>query len=279
MPLRYLPFRNEPALEQASRNAPVLKQGARGTAVATLQQALIDYGLALPKSIRDGSTDGIFGRETRDKIAFFQGRNNLGVDGAVGRNTMGALDHTMTVGIKAQRTRKVTLHFRSLAETKVPFDTQLRSAQKVFAQYNIEIVMGSGVCVGLSEADAKKFAELNGSCEWEITTGEYKDLLSTGTNVPQNHIAVFLIDRFEASEGILGCGGHLKGHPACIVAGNANRYDMAHEVAHVLLTSAHTPVHHPSTKNLMHETQAVYPTTPVLDQKQLAKIRSSPLCF
>lgn len=277
MVLRYLPFRSDDRIVRAAQNTPPLKQRERGNAVAILQQALIDYGYPMPGSTGSGAPDGIYGRETTDKVAYFQGQNNLGVDGIAGRNSFACLDLMMTSGAKAQRSKKVTLHFRSLTLTNVPFANLLRSAQQTYAQYNIEIAFGSGQSARLSEAEATKFERLDGECNWVITAGEYKDLLDRGTSVPRNHISVFFVNRFSAT--ILGCGGHLKNHPACIVARDANRYDMAHEVGHVLLTSRYVPVHHVSQANLMHETASSYANTPVLDQKQVAKIKSSPLCM
>lgn len=276
MPLHYLPFNSNDRIVKASNNAPWMKQGERGPAVAILQQALVDQGIPMPGSTKAGVMDGIFGRETKDAVSFFQGRNNLGTDGIAGRDTFACLDHLMTTGAKAQRPRRVTLHFRSLSLTSQPFETLLRSAQQVYAQYNIQILFGSGLSYGLSEAEARKFERLDGSCTWEISEGEYAELLQRGRGVPRTHICVFFINRFSEAD-LLGCGGHLKNHPACIVAARGNRYDLAHEVGHVLLTSSYSPVHHNSTGNLMHATQAHYPNTPVLDQSQLSRMRSSPL--
>ncbi len=277
MPLQYLPFKSNERIVRASINNPSMKWGERGPAVAVLQQALADRGIPMPGSTRSGVMDGIFGRETRDAISFFQGRNNLTVDGIAGHDTFSALDLLLTSGANPQRQRRVTLHFRSLALTNVSFQSQLLAAQQVYAQYNIQLVFGSGLSMGLSEADAKKFKKLDGSCTWEISSGEYAELLRRGREVPRNHICVFYVSRF-SDGGLLGCGGHLKNHPACIVAAHANRYDMAHEVGHVLLTSNYSPVHHASRENLMHATQSNYPKTPVLDHAQLATIRVSPLC-
>lgn len=278
MPLHYLPFKTNERIVRASNNAPTMKQGERGTAVAILQQALVERGIPLPGSTKDGVMDGIFGRETRDAVSFFQGRNNLDTDGIAGRDTFTCLDLLMSTGANARRPKRVTLHFRSLSLTNVPFDTQFRAAQQVYAQYNIQIVFGSGLSTGLSEAEARTFERLDGSCEWEITEGEYAELLRRGRNVPRSHICVFYIRRFSESN-LLGCGGHLKNHPACIVAAAAGRFDLAHEVGHVLLTSDYEPVHHSSTANLMYAySQSHYPQLPVLNQSQLTRIRSSPLC-
>jgi hypothetical protein len=276
MPLHYLPFKTNDRIVSAANNSPWMKKGETGTAVAILQQALVDYGIPMPGSTNGGVMDGMFGRETKDAISFLQGANNLSVDGIAGRDTFGCLDHFMTTGGTAQRPKRVTLHFRSLALTNLPFDSLLRNAQKVYAQYNIQIVFGSGKSCGLTTAEATKFKRLDGSCEWEITGGEYAELLRRGSSVPRNHICAFFISKF-GEEDLLGCGGHLKNHPACIVAAGGNRYDLAHEVGHVLLTSSYEPVHHPSTGNLMYE-YSNRPHTPVLDQSQLAKIRSSPCC-
>ncbi len=107
MALRYLPFRSDERIVKAAQNLPPMKQRERGNAVGILQQALIDYGYPMPKSTGSGSPDGIYGRETADKVAYFQGQNNLGIDGIAGRNSFACLDLMMTTGEKAQPSKKV----------------------------------------------------------------------------------------------------------------------------------------------------------------------------
>jgi len=276
MALQVLAFRTSARIGRATRNVPALGPGARGMAVVILQRALIDYGCSLPRSSTRGGPDGIYGDETRGAVRRFQADTGLGTDGIGGTNTFRVLDRAMTLGPKAQRPKRMTLHFRSLSLTDIPFETQFRAARDVFAQGNIEVMFGSGLSMGLSEEEAEMFDKLQGTCNCVITTGEYAELLQKGRNVPPTQICVFYINTFDDSD-LLGCGGHLQNHPACILAARANLYDMAHEVCHVLLTSAFTPTHHTSPANLMHPTQSIYPTVPELDGPQMVKLRASPL--
>ena len=89
-------FNSNERLQQAESNNPAMRRGESGEGVRLIQQALIDLGYPLPASVRRyGSPDGIYGRETFTKIREFQGRNLLGKDGVVGRNTMRKLDRLL----------------------------------------------------------------------------------------------------------------------------------------------------------------------------------------
>lgn len=85
-------YAGQTALEAAYDNSPPLSQGMTGSGVAALQQGLIDAGLPMPISMKSGKPDGIFGTETLATVRAFQQKNGLGVDGLVGRETMGRLD-------------------------------------------------------------------------------------------------------------------------------------------------------------------------------------------
>ncbi|RXT56657.1 hypothetical protein B6S44_06270 [Bosea sp. Tri-44] len=84
-------------LRKAAENAPPLKQGERGQAVAIIQLALTDLGLAMPSSTNQGRTlpDGIFGPETARRIRSFQTANGLVADAIVGPLTMAALERAI----------------------------------------------------------------------------------------------------------------------------------------------------------------------------------------
>ena len=64
---------------------PLLKYGSRGTAVTTLQTALIDQGYL------SGSADGIYGSMTKNSVVKFQTSKKLLVDGIAGNQTQTAL--------------------------------------------------------------------------------------------------------------------------------------------------------------------------------------------
>ena len=276
MPLSYLPFKSSARITKAAENNPPMRWGDKDQDVAVFQQALLDHGYTLPRSTKQGALDGIYGREMYDKVKYFQAQNNLGVDGIAGRQTFACLDHLLTTGQTAKPSKSVTLHFRSLCLTNVPFETQFRNAQRVYAQYNIEIRYGGGMSLNLSEAEAKKFEKIDAQCNWVVSDGEFAELQAIGADIPSSAVGVYYVNRFQDST-LLGCGGHMPNRPACFVAAKAGQWDMAHEVGHVLLTSSYSPVHHASLDNLMHPTAQTYKGLPTLDTAQLAQIRRSSL--
>ena len=176
-------------------------------------------------------------------------------------------------------THRVRLHFRSLSLTDVPFATAFRSAQRVYAQYGIRIDFTSGASLGLSEDEAARLATVDGTCTWDITSGEYADVQNLAGNLPETEILVCYVTRF--SSNILGCGGHMKNKPACIVASAAGKWDTAHEVGHVLLGSAFVPVHPTDTKNLMliSGSQGITVDPPILTDAQLTQMKKSRCCI
>jgi len=91
-------FNNNARLQMAAENNPTIRKGDQGLHVRHIQQALIELGHPMPRSTaRHGSPDGVFGGETRTGVVEFQRKQKkldpgFGVDGVVGRQTMGALD-------------------------------------------------------------------------------------------------------------------------------------------------------------------------------------------
>lgn len=63
----------------------VLKQGSTGDDVKTVQKKLKNWGYYT------GSVDGIFGKQTKEAVKYFQRKNGLSVDGIVGKKTLKAL--------------------------------------------------------------------------------------------------------------------------------------------------------------------------------------------
>ncbi len=76
--------------EESVVTAAVIKQGARGSTVKTIQTKLKRWGYY------KGSVDGIFGSQTREAVKYFQRKNGLKVDGIVGPATLKALGMSST---------------------------------------------------------------------------------------------------------------------------------------------------------------------------------------
>ena len=71
--------------------AAVIKQGATGSTVKTIQQKLKRWGYYT------GAVDGIFGSKTKEAVRYFQRKNGLAVDGIVGPATLKALGMSTSV--------------------------------------------------------------------------------------------------------------------------------------------------------------------------------------
>jgi len=275
MPLSSPRFKDEPKLQEVETGFRILKDGSTGRHVHLVQMALIDLGFSMPRSTGSNhfSPDGIYGSETTEVVKAFQRANpRLSDDGQIGPETMRALDARFP-----RFTHRVNLHFRSLSLSDVPFDRMMSSMERVYAQYSIEARFASGESLGLSEDEQNRFTVIDQNCDWEMESGEFAELEQMGTRVPPHDVAVYIVNRFQEGD-VLGCGGHATNRPACAVTHDCSRWDPAHEVGHVLLTSTFAPVHANDQRNLMFPTSSNGETPLTFTEKQLARIRTSPLC-
>jgi hypothetical protein len=275
MPLTSPRFRNEPELLSVAVNRSALRRGARGRHVHLVQMALLDLGFAMPVSTRSDhfSPDGIYGAETERVVSDFQGSTpGLSVDGTVGHETLLALDRR-----HPDFTHRINLHFRSLSLTDVPFDRMLSSTERAYAQYGIQALFMSGASLGLSQEDQDRFNVIDQDCDWDLDSGEFAELHNRGPRFPLTDVGVFIVNRFQDAN-TLGCGGHSADRPACTVTHDCSRWDVAHEVCHVMLTSSFSPVHTNDRRNLMFPTSSNGATPLTLTEKQLAQVRANPLC-
>ncbi len=247
----------------------LLSLGSRGPEVVTVQRELNRQLFPRPNL----SEDGIFGTLTAAAVRAFQRQAGIDIDGIVGPQTRAALGIPET---GSTFTHRVRLHFRSISLTDVPFETVLSHTQLVYAQHGIKVEYGSGMSLMLTPAETAQLEQIDGTCTWSITNGEYANLLQRGGSVPSNEITVFFVNRF--SESINGCGGHMANRPACIVAKAGTKWCTAHEVCHVLLTSSFTPVHITNTGNLMHPVDITRSATPGLTPAQVTRIKASAMC-
>ena len=78
-----------------SASAAVVAWGSRGAQVTLIQQKLKQYGYF------DGTVDGVFGRDTYNAVVWFQKKNGLNADGAVGSSTAAALGVSLSGGTVA----------------------------------------------------------------------------------------------------------------------------------------------------------------------------------
>jgi hypothetical protein len=102
-------------------------------------------------------------------------------------------------------THRFNLHFRSLALSNVPFDRLMSGAAQVYAQYGIEARFAYGQSLGLSPDEEARFSVVKQNCDWVMDSGEFADLHRLGAPIPNNDVAVFIVNQFQ--ENIRGCGG------------------------------------------------------------------------
>ncbi len=236
------------------------------------------------------TVDGLSGPKTEAMIADFQ-RSVLKFkrpDARVDRNgrTIIAMNdaNSATIwrsvppsGPATGKKKAIYLHFRGISLTNVSFHDQFRAAVQVYGQYNIDVRFMSGRSELLSEEDRKKFKRVDTSCV--AGKDEWSALQKLLNDVPSSDICVFFLGQLwdpaekPGQEMFLGCGAYRPGSPACAVAANAGKYDMAHEVGHVLGLG-----HDNTNGNLMHPTQAHYPKLPILTAGQLSTVQKSRLC-
>ena len=106
--MRRRPNRMEPALQLIAAlmtfalffsfvraDAAVVAWGDKGDQVTLIQQKLKQYGYF------SSTVDGVFGKQTYDAVVWFQRKNGLKVDGAVGESTAAALGITLTGSVSA----------------------------------------------------------------------------------------------------------------------------------------------------------------------------------
>lgn len=73
----------------------VVAWGDKGEEVRKVQQKLLEYGYF------KGTVDGVFGKATYDAVVYFQRKNGLTVDGAVGARTAAALGVSLSGTVAA----------------------------------------------------------------------------------------------------------------------------------------------------------------------------------
>ena len=87
-------FAGNGRLQQAAENAPPIRRGERGEAVALMQDAFVDLGYPMPITTDYGlrASDGIYGNETQATVRRFQAEHQLMQDGVAGKQTLHTLD-------------------------------------------------------------------------------------------------------------------------------------------------------------------------------------------
>ncbi len=93
----------------AAPSFAALREGDRGNTVKQVQQKLKDWGYYT------GAVDGIFGPKTTAAVKYFQRKNNLTVDGIVGKQTFAALGMSEPSSGKGSYSSDIDLLSRMIA--------------------------------------------------------------------------------------------------------------------------------------------------------------------
>ncbi|MBY0231064.1 MAG: peptidoglycan-binding protein [Gemmataceae bacterium] len=299
MPLSSPRFVGNARLEAASHNRPAMNWGEVGQAVRLVQQALLDLGESLPDVAKKfGSPHGHFDDETKAAVLSFQRKHGLVQDGAPGQNTLAKMDQLLKskaapalppVPAESFLTHRFKVVFRSTVMPAIPEFVALEDTRRVYGLYGFRVDESGGMSLALSPTEALELNVIDGACLWDQESDEQAKLFALGggrRGVAPTDIMVYYVNRIveppEKAGGkgnpLAGCAGHKPGSPACVVAATAAKYDMAHEIGHVLVGSSFSPNHHPFKTNLMFE-NAITADPPGLSESQVRAMRKSALCF
>lgn len=254
-------FAGDLLLEAVYDNERVLEDGDRGPAVRTLQQALLDSGMSLPKF----GVDGIFGPETKAAVSAFQhasGLTGTDVDGIVGPTTMGWLDQSFSAGpTPAGTTPGATTGCTSIKTVSVDAVSldgssrnpvaELERANTIFDQCCVHLSLGGG-----GSENAARTAEMLGPGEaiagvghCGIATAQETALMSGATADfgLSSRIRAFFVatinDGTPAYDFPPFCatGSAAPLQNMAIVSNSASVRGLAHEIGHILLNSDDHP--------------------------------------
>ena len=228
-------FASNARLRNAAANTPPLMHGESGPAVAIVQQAFIDLGLAMARSTKKlGRPDGIFGGETESRV-WHPGKDRARTRRHRRPQHDGELDELLpTAGPPAKPlpdpgpSHKINVHMRSIDNPVVPEFTQLEVMQVVFSQYLIEVVMMSGESIGSQPGEQLTLNVVEGNCEWDQVSDEQKLLQNQGSkqNVGQNDVTVYFATVLrEKRRNVARLRRPSADRPAVMIAADGHRQD------------------------------------------------------
>ena len=117
----------------------IIKQGATGSTVKTIQQKLKRWGYY------NGAVDGIFGSKTKEAVRYFQRRNGLAVDGIVGPATLKALGMSANVSSRSSSNTGNSGNGTSFSNADVTLLARLIYGEARGESYTGQIAVGAVV--------------------------------------------------------------------------------------------------------------------------------------
>jgi N-acetylmuramoyl-L-alanine amidase len=144
-------------LAASATTYPLLKYGSRGTAVVTLQRALITQGYL------NSSADGIYGIMTKNSVVKFQTAKKIQIDGIAGNQTQTLL-YAQTVSRSTTTLRTTT----STYATDLYWLSRIIHAEAEAEPYEGKVAVGNVV---INRANSGTFANTIKGVVFEYTNG------------------------------------------------------------------------------------------------------------
>jgi peptidoglycan hydrolase-like protein with peptidoglycan-binding domain len=254
-------FAGDLVLEAVYDNERLLKEGDTGAAVRTLQQALLDSAMELPKF----GVDGKFGPETKAAVSEFQRASGLvgtDLDGIVGPITMGWLDQRFSAGpTPAGAQPHATPGCTAIKTVNVDMVSLDGSTQNAGAQFDRANTILNQCCVRLNLSGGGSFGairsrellggdtDLQQSPSCNSATAEELSLFSGATSDLNlsGRVRVFFVATINSGAPSYSVPPFCAGGPAAaingmaVVANSGTNRALAHEFSHILLNSGTHP--------------------------------------
>lgn len=180
---------------------------------------------------------------------------------------------------------EVNLQMNSIAVPGVSEFSAFYNAQRVYGRYGIGLRLRSGQSLLLTQQQQSGLRVIDGDCNWSTLSEEQSQLHSLG-RAPVFRpfdIQVYFVNEIREEDGstLTGCGGYAPGSPAVTISSSGTAWTFAHELGHVLLGSAFTPVHSTDPNNLMYAFAKTNPITnpPTLTPEQVRAIKACRYCL
>mgnify|MGYP000871073458 CR=1 FL=1 len=154
---------------------------------------------------------------------------------------------------QARNTKAVSIHIRTLAAPMFEYSRAIAMAKMIYGNIGVAFNIASEMCPSLDTTSNVDLSEVNGMCAWNQFNPEQSDLYSRA-HPGSGGVTVFIVGAIRETPGntLAGCAGHAPGKPTAVVSAAAGTiYTIAHEVGHVLLGSAYSPVHATDIRNIM----------------------------
>lgn len=182
--------------------------------------------------------------------------------------------------------RKLRIHIRRMHHQSYDWYHGLRCAQQVFGSIGVLVEVGSMQTANVPLLQVGRFAAIQGPWDWNTTDADRFAMYTQYGTQDLNSITVYLVHSLSPLTNragtpkwrVVGAATSPVQRQSVYLGVLAGPWDMAHELVHSLLGEAFEPVHEDHDPgNLMFPVSRWEPTTPTLNDRQKAAIRSNPI--